>query len=221
MKPVNKKSLESQVAHNLREMIRHGVLLKGQKIREAELCDKMDVSRTPVREALRVLKSEGLIELVPHKGAYVSEPPIEKINDMFCVMTMLECKVSKLAITKMTPAAVKKIEALHFRLEKNFEKNNIEGYLQVNSEFHRFIQKLAGNEVLSEIIDSLRDKIMLYRAQQLHQKGRFKESIQEHRQILEAFQAKDVQRAENAMKTHLNKQRDALINLYARDSKTI
>jgi len=218
MKPVDKKSLESQVAHNLREMIRQGVLLKGQKVREAELCEKMNVSRTPVREALRVLKSEGLIELIPQKGAFVSEPPIETISDMFGVMTMLECEVAKLAAEKMSPETMKKMEALHAKLEKNYAENNIEGYLRINYEFHRFIQTLAGNDVLSELIDSLRDKIMLYRAQQLHHEGRFKESIEEHRIIMQAFKAQNVQKAKNAMKKHLKKQHDALINLYMNGS---
>lgn len=215
MEPIRAKSYDSQVAFRIREMIRQGVLSKGEKIKEADLCDKIGVSRTPVREALRTLSSEGLIDLVPQKGAFVSEPPIERVKEMLDLMALLEGEAARIAVNKMTAGELDKIKAMHDELEANYENKDIEGYIQANFRYHRYIQELTGNEVLSEVIDSLRDKVSLYRSRQLHIKGRFKKSLQEHRDLMSAFESRDVKKAETLMKKHLNNQCAALIKLFS------
>ncbi len=220
MKPINSESFDSQVAFRIREMIRQGILLKGEKVKEIDLCKTLGVSRTPVREALRTLRSEGLIDLVPQKGAFVSEPPIEKIMEMLEVMALLEGEAASLATKNLTATNLSKIEAMHDALETHFQNNNVEKYLQVNFVYHRLIQEMAGNETLSHIIESLRDKILLYRSKQLFIDGRFKESLQEHRDLLKAFQAKNVIEAEKVMKRHLKHQCDALVMLFTSNEES-
>ena len=105
MHKIQAKTMHQEVASQIRKMIHKGVLVQGQKINEKQLCESMGVSRTPVREALRLLKSDGLINLVPHKGAFVSQPCIEEINDMFEVMSVLEGTCARLASSKMMEKA--------------------------------------------------------------------------------------------------------------------
>ena len=214
MYKIQSKILHQEVANQIREMIRNGALEKGQKINEKHLCESMGVSRTPVRESLRILNSEGLIDLIPHKGAYISQPPIREINDMFEVMSVLEGTCARLATKKMTESDFSNIERLHQGLEEFYRKRDHEAYLKSNNVFHVFIQKLAGNKVLNGVIDGLRLKILLYRQRQLYQLERFDQSIQEHRGLLAAFRKRDAALAERVMKRHLIKQCEALVHLY-------
>jgi DNA-binding GntR family transcriptional regulator len=220
MDPINSESFYSQIADRIREMIRQGHLLKGQKVKESDLCEKLGVSRTPVREALRTLSSEGLINLIPQKGAFVSEPPIEKIKEMLDIMALLEGEAGRLATKRLTTIELSKLEAMHDELETHFANQNTEKYLQVNFRYHRLIQDLAGNETLSNIIESLRDKVLLFRSKQLSLEGRFERSIIEHRALLLAFQRKKSNEVEKIMKVHLLNQSTAMVELFRSLEKT-
>jgi len=213
-------TLHAQVVHQIREMIRTGVLEKGQKIDEKYLCDSMGVSRTPVRESLRILSSEGLISLIPHRGAFVSEPCIEEINDMFEVMSVLEGMSARLAVGRMTDQDLKELDGLHEELERYYREDNPEAYLDINHTFHMFVQELSGNKALHEVAKGLRQKILLYRHQQLYQPKRFDQSIQEHRDLLASFHSRDPVLAEAHMKRHLINQGQALAGLYASKART-
>jgi len=215
MHKIRAKTLHQEIVAQIQKMILKGILVKGQKIDEKSLCETMGVSRTPVREALRSLKSEGLIQLIPHKGAFVSQPCIEEINDMFEVMSVLEGTCARLAAANMNEKSFKRIEVLHEELEEHYRNRNYEAYLKKNHVFHVFIQELAGNKVLNDVINGLRQKILLYRQRQLYQPERFDQSIREHRDLLEAFRRKDPDSAESLMKKHLLMQCKALVGLYA------
>lgn len=215
MHKIRTKTLHQEIVAQIQKMIHTGILVKGQKIDEKRLCESMGVSRTPVREALRLLKSEGLIDLIPHKGAYVSQPCIEEINDMFEVMSVLEGTCARLAAAHMNEKDLRKIESLHEELEEHYRHRDHEAYLKRNHVFHVFIQKLAGNKVLNDVINGLRQKISLYRQRQLYQPERFRQSIQEHRDLLDAFRKKDPGSAEYLMKRHLLMQCKALVGLYS------
>lgn len=208
---ISAKPLNVEAASRLREMIRTGKLKKGERVVEAELCEVLGISRTPLREALRLLSSEGLIRLVPNVGAYVGEPSLDEIRDMFQVMAVLEGMCARLAAMKMTPASLKRLEALHEKLEKLFRDGDREGYIAVNNLYHTLVQSLAGNKVLSDTINGLRDKILLYRYRQIFEEKRFEESINEHREILDAFRKGDPQNAEKVMANHLLMQGAALV----------
>jgi DNA-binding GntR family transcriptional regulator len=211
MRKIVSKATHEAVATQIREMIWSGVLIKRQKIEEKRLCESMGVSRTPIRESLRMLSAEGLVDLIPNKGAYVSDPPIEAIEDMFEVMSVLEGTCARLATKKMTDKDFSKIEHLHQELEKYYAVRDHKTYLKINNALHLFIENLAGNKVLGEVIDGLRKKILIYRHMQLYKGDRFDKSIQEHRDILEAFQKRDAISAEKAMKRHLVDMRKSLI----------
>jgi DNA-binding GntR family transcriptional regulator len=112
-------------------------------------------------------------------------------KDMFKVMGVLEGTCARLATKKMKEKDFRKIEALHQELEKHYRRQDHEAYLENNNAYHIFIQELPGNKVLHDVINGLRQKIVLYRHRQLYQPERFKQSIQEHRDVLEAFRKRD------------------------------
>lgn len=213
MKAIRKKTLHEEIAENLRKMIMTGELKEGDKIKEDRLCASMGISKTPLREALRVLSVEGLVRLVPNRGAYVSKPTFKSIKEMFDVMSVLEGVCARTAAEKMTDRAFQHLEALHGVLEEKFRQRDQEAYIRHNNRYHAYVQKLAGNHTLNQIVNGLRQQILLYRFQSLNLKGRFEDSILEHRQLLEAFRRRDAEKAESLMKSHLKNQCDAMAQI--------
>jgi DNA-binding GntR family transcriptional regulator len=156
-----------------------------------------------VREALRILHFVGLVDLIPHKGAYVTRPSIEEIQDFFEVMSALEGTCATQAASRMTKEDFNKIETLHRRLEEHFRKRDHEPYLETNHYIHLMIQQLSGNKDLNDVLNGLRQKDFLYRHRQLYYKDRFEKSMQEHRLIFDALQKGDPSHADETMKKHL------------------
>ena len=218
MTTIRVQSLAQEVAKRIQVMIRKGILKQGDKIVEKPLCQAMGVSRTPLREALRLLSSEGLIELTPNKGACVAQPTMRDIREMFWVMSILEGTCARECAEKIDDQGLKKLDNLYRRLEKHFENKNHERYMAVNHRYHVLVQEMAGNKVLSEVVNGLRQKILLYRYQQIYQPDRLKTSMQEHRRLHEAFKNKDPEAAEKWMKDHLIRQSDALESVYSKMS---
>jgi DNA-binding GntR family transcriptional regulator len=196
-------------------MIRKGALKKGDRILEAPMCQAMGVSRTPLREALRILSSEGLIELIPNRGAYVAQPSIKDIGEMFYVMSILEGTCARVCVEKMDDEGLRRLDDLYRKLEQHCQAEDREKYMAVNHSFHSLVQELAGNKVLSEVIDALRQKILLYRYRQIYQPNRLKESMQEHRLLQRAFRERDPEAAERFMQEHLTRQFNALKSVYS------
>jgi DNA-binding GntR family transcriptional regulator len=208
-----KATYHVQIADMLRDMIMTGKLKEGDKVNEGRLCETMGISKTPMREALRVLSVEGLIRLVPNRGAFVTKPEFEEIAEMFDVMSLLEGFCARRACEKMTPRNFAHLEKLHGKLEENFDRHDQEEYIRVNNQYHSFIQEIAGNRTLNQIVDGLRKKILLYRFQSLNLPDRFGSSIREHRDLLEAFRQRDHAGAEALMRQHLQNQTMALKSL--------
>lgn len=214
-----KKSIyHIKIADMLRDMIMTGKFKEGDKINENKLCERLEVSKTPLREALRVLSVEGLIKLVPNRGAFVTQPKFVEIKEMFDIMVLLEGFCARQACEKMEPEDFNHLEKLHEKLELEAEKNNNEGYIRINNRFHALVQEIAGNNTLNQILDGLRKKILLYRFKSLNAEGRMQNSIQEHRKLLEVFRRRNHEKAEILMQFHLKQQLSALEKL-ARDSE--
>jgi DNA-binding GntR family transcriptional regulator len=215
MKRIQVGYLAQEAAKRIREMIRKGALKKGDRILEAPMCQAMGVSRTPLREALRILSSEGLIELIPNKGAYVAQPSLKDIGEMFYVMSILEGTCARVCVEKMDDEGLRRLDDLYRKLEEHCQTEDREKYMAVNHSFHSLVQELAGNKVLSEVINALRQKILLYRYRQIYQPNRLKESMQEHRDLQQAFRERNPEGAERFMQEHLTRQFNALKSVYS------
>jgi len=213
--------LSWQVAEKIRILIRKNELASGKRLSEQKLCDQLGVSRTPLREALRMLSSEGLVTISPNKGACVAQVSIEDVFHMFETMSILEGSCARLAAERITDADLAEMEKLHGQLEKMYSCNDPDGYMRFNQNYHKFIQEKAGNPILSKIVSGLRDVILLHRYRQIYYPGRLDASMEEHRGLMEAFRARDGERAERLMKTHLIKQCQALVAYYAEQGQSI
>ncbi|MCV0440404.1 MAG: GntR family transcriptional regulator [Hydrogenophaga sp.] len=206
-------SLHDEVAAKLRERIFAGELLPGSFLDEPALCAELSISRTPLREALKVLAAEGLLRHEPRRGCFVSEITERDLDEIFPVITLLEGRCAFEAATHATDADLVALEALHERLNRFAKSRRINEYYEANHAIHEAIILLADNRWLAQVIGDLRKIVRLARLQQLHAPGRLEQSLSEHMAVFAALKARDAEGAEAAMRTHLTRQRVALREL--------
>lgn len=212
-------SLHDQVAQQLRDRIFGGQLLPGAFVDEARLCEQLAISRTPLREALKVLSAEGLIRHEPRRGSFVNEVTEQDLDEIFPVIALLEGRCAFEAALQASAADIAALEMLHRQLEASAQQGRIPEYYAANYAIHEAIIAIAGNKWLAQVIRDLRKILKLARLQQLNAPGRLAQSLVEHRAIFAALKAHDAEGADAAMRTHLTRQREALRQL-ARQSKS-
>jgi DNA-binding GntR family transcriptional regulator len=206
-------ALYQEVAERLRQRIFAHELPPGTWIDEQKLAEQYGISRTPLREALKVLASEGLVELKPRRGCYVTEISAQDINDIFPLMAMLEGRCAAEAVKRAKRSDVDDLKAIHDVLEKSAKEDKIDAFFEANQEFHRKIQELAGNRWLLTVIQDLRKVLKLSRMHSLSIEGRLQQSLDEHRAIMAAILAGQPEQAEKAMHDHLLSGREALARM--------
>jgi DNA-binding GntR family transcriptional regulator len=203
-------SLHDEVAAKLRERIFDGVQAPGSFIDELGLCSEWAISRTPLREALKVLAAEGLVRHEPRRGCFVNQITERDLDEIFPVIALLEGRCAYEAASNATDADLAALEQLHERLNRCAKARRINDYYQVNFAIHEAIITLANNRWLAQVIGDLRKIVKLARLQQLHAPGRLDQSLSEHMAVFAALKARDAEGAEAAMRTHLTRQRVAL-----------
>ncbi|WP_265947061.1 GntR family transcriptional regulator [Dechloromonas sp. A34] len=211
-------ALYQEVAERLRQRIFNHELTPGTWIDEQKLAEQYGISRTPLREALKVLASEGVVELKPRRGCYVTEISRQDMDDIFPLMAMLEGRCALEAVRRAKLADIRALKAIHERLEVAAKEGRIDAFFEANQEFHRLIQELANNRWLLSVIQDLRKVLKLSRLHSLSLEGRLQQSLEEHRVIMAAFEANDPEKAEKHMQDHLLSSRQALARQY--DSNT-
>ena len=219
--PLRPASLHEEVAARLRSMVFERQLAPGQWIDELALARDWQISRTPLREALKVLASEGLVTPVPRQGCKVAELSEADADDLFPVMALLEGRCAFEAVRKATPADVKALRKLHETLERHAANENVDGYYRANHEFHTKVQALADNRWLDRATNDLRRFLRMLRGRQLNWPGRIAESIGEHRVLMDAVERGDAARAERVMHDHLLAQLAALKALRAHEQSAL
>ena len=206
-------ALYQEVAERLRQRIFAHELTPGTWIDEQKLAEQYGISRTPLREALKVLASEGLVELKPRRGCYVTEISRQDLDDIFPLMAMLEGRCAADAVKAAKPADIKGLKEIHARLEAAAREGRIDAFCEANQEFPRRIQGLANNRWLLSVIQDLRKVLKLSRLHSLSLEGRLQQSLEEHRAIMAAFEAGEVAKAEKFMHDHLLSGREALAKM--------
>lgn len=206
-------ALYQEVAERLRQRIFAHELTPGMWIDEQKLAEQYGISRTPLREALKVLASEGLVELRPRRGCYVTEISPQDLDDIFPLMAMLEGRCAAEAVKRARVADIKALAAIHEQLEAAAREGRIDAFFEANQEFHRKIQEIANNRWMLSVIQDLRKVLKLSRLHSLSLEGRLQQSLDEHRQIMAAFEAKDQGLAEKWMHDHLLSGREALAKM--------
>ena len=208
--PLRGTSFHDGVTARLRDMVFERQLLPGSYIDELALATQWQISRTPLREALKVLAAEGLVELVPRRGCRVVELTDADAEQLFPVMAMLEGRCAFEATQRASADDLAQLKRLHDGLERHAAACDLDGYYRVNHDFHSLVQTLAANRWLDRATGDLRRFMRLWRGRQLKLPGRIEASINEHRVLLDAMQQHDAPRAERAMHDHLMAQLAAL-----------
>ncbi|MFV0663547.1 GntR family transcriptional regulator [Denitromonas sp.] len=208
-------ALYQEVAERLRERIFAHELKPGAWIDEQALTEHYGISRTPLREALKVLASEGLVTLKPRRGCYVTEISERDLDEIFTVMGLLEGQCARDATRQASASDLKALEKIHAELEQAANGGDINGFFEANQAFHHEVQRVADNRWLQHVIDDLRKVIKLSRHHSLFSDGRLEQSLTEHRQILKAMLARDATAAELAMREHIASGRKALARIAA------
>lgn len=206
-------ALYEEVAERLRQRIFSHELPPGTWIDEQALAQDYGISRTPLREALKVLVAEGLVTLKPRRGCYVTEISEQDLDEIYPVMALLEGRCAFEAAQKAGAADLERLEAVHAELERAASENHIQSFFDANQEFHKVVQEIAGNRWLLQMIQDLRKVLKLTRLHSLTLEGRPQQSLAEHRLIMAALRSGNAAAAEKAMCDHIAAGRQALAKI--------
>ncbi len=206
---IARASLHVEVADRVREMIFDRSLAPGLRIDELELSARLGTSRTPLREALKVLAIEGLVRLAPGRGAYVTELSAHEVESLFPVLAMLEARCAGEAVRRLGPIDRRRLEALHQAMEQQAAAGNAEGYHRVADELHALLHEASGNPWLQRATTDLRRFLRLARGMPGQAANRLLQSLAEHRTLLKAIARDDAEAAEQVMHHHLLAQQKA------------
>lgn len=206
-------ALYQEVAGRLRHRIFSHELEPGTWIDEQALAQAYGISRTPLREALKVLAGEGLVTLKPRRGCYVVKISQRDVEEIFPVLALLEGRCAYEAAQKIRPGDLERLESLHQQLERRTAQKDREACFEINQEFHRVLDELSGNRWMLQIINDLRKVMKLVRYHSLLLEGRLEESLAEHRRIMAAIRKHAAAAAEEYMRAHLLSGRDAMTKL--------
>jgi DNA-binding GntR family transcriptional regulator len=197
-------NLHETVVGQLRDIIVEGILAPGARIAERQLCESLGVSRTPLREALKVLASEGLVELLPNRGARVARLDDSDIENMFQVMGALEALAGSLACTQISEAELAEIAALHYEMLAQYMRRDLPGYFRLNQAIHAAIVAAARNPILAATYQSLAARIRRARYFANLSDERWQHAVAEHEAILQTLQARDGPRLARLLEEHLH-----------------
>jgi len=194
--------LHDRVVDHLREMIITGELEPGERIPERSLCAKLQISRTPLREALKVLAAEEMVALLPYRGAVVRKLTAEETDDILSLIGALEEWGARLACEKATPEEIAAIEAQHAEMMKCYEEGDLEGYFKVNLAFHESIISAAHNRTLEKSYKSLNNRVVKQRLMWNGKLQQWNDSVKEHERMIAALRNRDPQAMAVAVSEH-------------------
>ena len=193
-----------EIAELLRDAIISGEYKPRERLIEAELSQRYNVSRTPVREAIRNLAAAGLVTVEPYKGAVVADIDVDEIREIYTVRVALEGLATRLAATRVPEEALQQLAALEGELERYAREGNAHAFGNVNETFHHKLYSYCGNRVLIEMIDDLLERSALFRRSSWNSSARNTQRvIQGHRAMLEAVAARDAEAAQAAAEAHI------------------
>lgn len=206
------KPLREVIFNSLREAIIVGELKPGERLMEVQLAEKMGVSRTPVREAIRKLELEGLVNMVPRRGAQVADLSVKDIMDVLEVRATLDGLATSLSALRITAEELKELKHIHTQFISYVEKENLAGLIKKDVEFHDVIYRSSRNDKLIQITSNLREQIQRFRVIYLKDYGNTRELIKEHLEICESIESKNVDTARTLAQKHIKNQEVAIIN---------
>jgi DNA-binding GntR family transcriptional regulator len=209
---IPRPALHEQVAQRLRQMLVEGRIAPGAKLNERELCEVLNVSRTPLREAIKMLAAEGLVELLPNRGAIAVSLSEADVLNTFEVMAGLEALSGELAAQRITDEELAEIKALHFEMLAAYTRADLSGYYRLNAQIHRAINAAAKNPVLTSTYNQVNARLQALRFRSNQDGAKWKRALEEHEKMIEALSARDAAAMRAVMLTHLQNKRDVVID---------
>jgi len=198
--PLAPRPLYEQVAERLREQIFARRLEPGNWIDEQRLAAEYGISRTPLREALKVLAAEGLVTMKPRRGAFVAEMSRDDVAQVYHLLALLESDAAACVAARADAEARAELRALHDRLEKRVRQHD--AFFAANEDFHMALLRIAGNRWAMQLVGDLRKVMKLNRHHSLFRQGRIAESLAEHRALMDAIESRDAEHARTLMREH-------------------
>ena len=200
---IERRPLHEEVIDQLRDRIVQGDLAPGARLNERVLCEQLGISRTPLREAIKMLATEGLVELMPNRGAIVTPLKAANIADTLAVMGTLESLAGELACTNASEAEIAEIRALHFEMLAHHARGDLAGYFKFNQLIHLRIIEASGNPVLANTYRQLNANVRRARYMANLSQERWDAAVREHEEILGALASRDAARLKRLLAEHL------------------
>lgn len=213
------KSLTSIIFEKIREDILNDVYKNGDKIVEAKLADELGVSRTPVREALKQLELDGLVENIPNRGVVVKGISEQDIDDIYTIRIAIEGIAAKWAVKRITEKDLDQLKEICELMEFYTYRKDTDKTFELNSKFHEIIYKATNSRYLEHVLNSFQLFIKSTRNKSLKTEGRLEQALEEHKAILEAFIERDEEKATNAILTHVNNSKKNAESFYLSQNK--
>ncbi len=197
------KLLSEDIAESIKAAIIKGKFKPGEKISEGDLAQSMGISRTPLREAFRKLENQGFIQIIPRKGAMVTEVSATEAQDLYEIKSTLEGLAARLAAQRMTEKDLERLERINEELKGLIEHEDLEAFYRTHTRFHESFVKACGNSRLAVMISNLNDHFKRFGIVSLTLPGQYEQAIRQHEQIIAAFRRKDADAAEHAVTTNV------------------
>ena len=205
------KPLREIVSDALRQAIRDGVLPPGERLMEIPLAEELGVSRTPIREAIRILEQEGLVVMIPRRGTYVADMSLKDVTEVFELRSILEELAAELAAERITNEEIEALEQHLVEIGNYMNEKNLDKVVQADILFHEILYKASRNDRLVEMIHNLREQTLRFRTLSMSQTGRLAKTWDEHRQLVEAISDRDVERARQIARIHMEESEKTLL----------
>ena len=211
--PISRATLHDQVSARLRTMLVEGHIAPGAKLNERELCEQLQVSRTPLREAIKLLAAEGLADLLPNRGAVAVKLGEADVVNTFEVLASLEGLSGELAAQRITAAQLAEIRALHYEMLACFTRRDLSGYYRFNAQIHSAINAAAANPVLAGTYRSINARVQSLRFRTNQNEAKWKHAVKEHERMVDALVAHDAAAMRTVLVDHLLRKRDTVLEL--------
>ncbi|MBU3541886.1 MAG: GntR family transcriptional regulator [Burkholderiaceae bacterium] len=210
---LNAQNLHEMTFQKLRNMLVEGQIAPGSKLNERELAEQLCVSRTPIREAIRRLAADGLVELIANRGAIAVKLDREDILNTFDVIANLEGFSGELAVQNITVEQLTELEATHYEMLAQHARKDLSNYYRLNLKIHHLINQAANNPVLTRLYQQVNARIEALRFKSNQDEHKWQKAIEEHQEMIDALKARDTQRMRAVMQSHVMNKRDVVLAL--------
>jgi len=210
---ISRLALHDQVIMRLRTLLVEGRIAPGAKLNERELCEQLRVSRTPLREAIKLLAAEGLVDLVPNRGAVAVRLTEADVRHTFEMLGMLEASAGELATQRITAEELAELRALHYEMLACYARHDLSGYYRLNAQIHNAINAAAHNPVLAGTYRSINARVQSLRFRTNQDEAKWKHAVEEHEQMMQALADRDAAAMRKVLIGHLQRKRDLVLEL--------